>query len=75
MKNYMHSIGAKAKKALKNKINTKLKNKVLNDYIFLIKKNKKLIIKKNSIDIKTAIKKKILKNQKKKKRQKIYLVH
>ena len=46
MKNYMYSIGAKAKKALKNKINTKLKNKVLNDYIFLIKKKKKLIIKK-----------------------------
>ena len=58
----MYSIGSKAKNALKNKINTKLKNKVLNDYIFLIKKNKKLIIKKNSIDIKTAIKKKMREN-------------
>jgi len=57
MKNYMHSIGTKAKNALKDKINTKLKNKVLNDYIFLKKKNKKLIIKKNNIDIKIAIKK------------------
>ncbi len=58
----MHSIGTKAKNALKDKINTKLKNKVLNDYIFLIKKNKKLIIKKNNIDIKIAIKKKLREN-------------
>ena len=54
----MNSIGIKAKNALKNKINTKIKNQVLNDYILLLKKNKKLIIKKNNLDIEIALKKK-----------------
>ncbi len=58
MKNFMYSIGKKAIIASKNKINSKSKNKVLNQYINLIKKNKKLIIKQNSKDIKLAIKKK-----------------
>ncbi len=55
----MYSIGKKAIIASKNKINSKSKNKVLNQYINLIKKNKKLIIKQNSKDIKLAIKKKL----------------
>ncbi|HJN84388.1 MAG TPA: glutamate-5-semialdehyde dehydrogenase [Candidatus Pelagibacter bacterium] len=59
MKNFMYSIGKKAIIASKNKINSKSKNKVLNQYINLIKKNKKLIIKQNSKDIKLAIKKKL----------------
>ena len=59
MKNFMYSIGKKAIIDSKNKINSKSKNKVLNQYINLIKKNKKLIIKQNSKDIKLAIKKKL----------------
>ena len=58
----MNSIGIKAKNALRNKINTKIKNKVLKDYILLLKKNKKLIIKKNNLDIKSALRKKIRDN-------------
>ena len=48
----MYSIGKKAIIASNCKINSKSKNKVLNQYINLIKKNKKLIIKQNSKDIK-----------------------
>ena len=40
----MYKIGVNAINASKNNINTKLKNKVLNTYINLIKKNKKKII-------------------------------
>ena len=58
----MHSIGKKAIIASKNKINSKSKNKVLDQYINLIKKNKKLIIKQNSKDIKLAIRKKLRDN-------------
>ena len=53
----MYSIGKKALNAKKNKVNSKLKNKVLDKYISLIIKNKKLIIKKNFKDIKYAKKK------------------
>ena len=59
MKNFMYSIGKKAIIASKNKINSKSKNKVLDRYINLIKKNKKLIIKQNNKDIKLAIRKKL----------------
>ena len=62
MKNFMHSIGKKSKNAVKNKVNTKLKNRVLDKYISLIKKNSKLIIKQNKKDIKYAIQKKIKNN-------------
>jgi glutamate-5-semialdehyde dehydrogenase len=62
MKNFMHSIGKKSKNAIKNKINTKLKNRVLDKYISLIKKNSKLIIKQNKKDIKYVIQKKIKNN-------------
>ena len=62
MKNFMHSIGKKSKNAVKNKVNTKLKNKVLDKYISLIKKNSKLIIKQNKKDIKYVIQKKIKNN-------------
>ena len=58
----MHLIGKKSKNAVKNKVNTKLKNRVLDKYIFLIKKNIKLIIKQNKKDIKYAIQKKIKNN-------------
>ena len=62
MKNFMHSIGKKSKNAVKNKVNTKLKNRVLDKYISLIKKNSKLIIKQNKKDIKYVIQKKIKNN-------------
>ena len=62
MKNFMHSIGKKSKNAVKNKVNTKLKNRVLDKYISLIKKNSKLIIKQNKKDIKHAVQKKIKNN-------------
>ena len=58
----MYSVGKKAVVAFKNKINSKLKNKVLDNYIKLIKKNKRLIIKENNKDIKLAIQKKIKNN-------------
>ena len=58
----MYSIGKKAIIASKNKINSKSKNKVLDRYINLIKKNKKLIIKQNSKDIKLATRKKLRSN-------------
>ena len=58
----MYSIGKKALNATKNKVNSKLKNKVLDKYISLIIKNKKLIIKKNFKDIKFAKKKKLRSN-------------
>ena len=62
MKNFMHSIGKKSKNAVKNKVNTKLKNRVLDKYISLIKKNSKLIIKQNKKDIKYSVQKKIKNN-------------
>ena len=62
MKNFMYSVGKKAVVAFNNKINSKLKNKVLDNYIKLIKKNKRLIIKENNKDIKLAIQKKIKNN-------------
>ena len=62
MKNFMHSIGKKSKNAVKNKVTTKLKNRVLDKYISLIKKNSKLIIKQNKKDIKYVIQKKIKNN-------------
>ena len=62
MKNFMHSIGKKSKNAVKNKVNTKLKNRVLDKYISLIKKNSKLIIKQNKKDIKYAVQKKLKDN-------------
>ena len=58
----MNIIGKKAKRAIVNKITTKVKNKVLKKYVFLIEKEKKNIIKANYIDIKFAKKKGIKNN-------------
>ena len=60
--NFMYLLGNKALIASKNRINSKLKNKVLDRYINLIKKNKKIILKQNSKDIKLATKQKLRKN-------------
>ena len=54
MSKTLNKIGQNAKKAFENKIDIKLKNKVLNDYIILIKKNKKKIINENLKDIRFA---------------------
>ena len=58
----MNSVGKNARKASLEKINTKVKNKVLNKYALLIDKEKNSILKANSEDIKYAIKKKLKKN-------------
>jgi len=51
---YMNLIGMKARKASRYKINSKKKNKVLNDYAKLLDKEKKLITNQNLKDIKFA---------------------
>ena len=58
----MYKIGRNAINASQTKISTKLKNKVLNTYINLIKKKKNSIIKQNSKDVKQAIKKSLKNN-------------
>jgi len=62
MKNQLINIGLKSKKAFSYQINSNKKNKILKDYFYLIKKNKKLIINQNKKDINNAIKKKIKDN-------------
>jgi glutamate-5-semialdehyde dehydrogenase len=47
-------LGVNAKKASKIKIDSKIKNKVLNKFLQLINKNKKIIIKENNKDINFA---------------------
>jgi glutamate-5-semialdehyde dehydrogenase len=47
----MNLIGAKARKACEHKVNTIVKNKVLNKYAQLLEKEKKLILKQNLKDI------------------------
>ncbi len=51
MSNDLIKIGKYAKKAFEAKVSSKIKNKVLTDYIKLIKKNKKKIINQNNKDI------------------------
>ena len=48
---YMNLIRTKASKACEHKVNTKVKNKVLNKYAQLLEKEKKLILKQNLKDI------------------------
>ncbi len=62
MSQYINLIGQNAKKASLEKINTKIKNKVLKKYYLLIDKEKKSILKANEKDIKFAEKKKLNKN-------------
>ena len=53
----MNLIGIKARKASEYKVTTEVKNKVLNDYAKLIKKEKKFIIIQNLKDVNYAKKK------------------
>ena len=55
MKKNLFNIGIRAKKASKIKINTKDKNKVLNNFLNLINKNKNVIFRENNKDIKFAL--------------------
>ena len=54
MNKNLNSMGQKAKKASLNKINSKIKNKVLNKFINLIEKEKKNILNQNLKDTKFA---------------------
>ena len=58
----MSLIGLKAKKAFLERVNTKTKNKVLNEYALLLDKEKKSIHRANAKDIIFALKKKIKNN-------------
>ena len=62
MSNLLRDIGKKSKKAFSDQLNTKKKDKVLKDYLFLIIKNKKLILKENLKDIKNSKKNKLKDN-------------
>ncbi len=62
MKKYLNLLGKKSKKAFLNKINTKTKNKVLDNFTTLILRNKKLILLKNKKDVKNAISKGLKEN-------------
>ena len=55
MSKFMNLIGMKARKASEIKIDTKIKNKVLNDYALLIIKEKKNILIENKKDVNFAI--------------------
>jgi len=58
----MNLIGIKAKKSCELKVNTKKKNKILNDYVKLLNKEKKFLINQNLKDIKFAKKKGLKEN-------------
>ena len=62
MSRYMNLIGQNAKKALLEKINTKVKNKILKRYASLLDKEKNSIFVENTKDIKFALKKGLKKN-------------
>ena len=57
MSKYMNLIGQNAKKATLKKINTKIKNKILNRYVSLLDEERNSIIKANTKDIKFSLKK------------------
>ena len=62
MNKFMNLIGVKARNALKIKLDTKIKNKVLNDYALLLDKEKKNILIQNKKDVNLAKKNKIKEN-------------
>ena len=57
MSKYMNLIGQNARKASLEKINTKVKNKILKRYVSLLDKERNSIITENTKDIKFALKK------------------
>ena len=62
MSQYMNLIGKNARKASLERVNTKVKNKILKKYLFLIDKEKSSIFNANAKDINFALKKKLKKN-------------
>jgi len=62
MSRYMNLIGQNAKKASLEKINTKIKNKILKRYALLLDKKRNSIIKENMKDIKFSQKKRLKNN-------------
>ena len=62
MSHYMNLIGQNAKKASLEKINTKVKNKILKKYASLLDKERNSIIIENTKDIKFALKKRLKNN-------------
>ena len=62
MRKILTSIGTRSKKAFAQPIDTDKKNKVLSDYLKLLKKNESLILKENKKDINQAIKIKLKEN-------------
>ena len=54
MNKFMNLIGIKARKASEIKVNTKIKNKVLNNYALLLDKKKQSILRQNKKDVKFA---------------------
>ena len=62
MKKLLINIGKKSKIAFSNSLNSTKKNRVLEDYVKLIKKNKEVILRENFKDIKNAERKKLKEN-------------
>ena len=62
MNQYMNLIGRNARKASVERINTKIKNKVLKKYLLLLDKEKNSILKANMKDVKLALKKRLKNN-------------
>jgi glutamate-5-semialdehyde dehydrogenase len=62
MNKFMNLVGVKSRNALKIKIDSKIKNKVLNDYALFLNKEKKNILIQNKKDINLAKKNKIKEN-------------
>ena len=62
MSQYMNLIGLKAKQAFLEKVNTKTKNRVLNEYVLLLNKEEKILLRANAKDLIFASKKKLKNN-------------
>ena len=62
MKKILINIGTRSKEAFTQSINTNKKDKILSDYLKMIKKNKHLILKENKKDVDRAIKIKLREN-------------
>ncbi len=62
MSKYLKIIGKEAKKAIKSKVDSKTKNKVLNSFLLLLTKNQNKILQENKKDIKFAKKNKLKAN-------------
>ena len=62
MSRYMNLIGLKARKVFPQRVDTKTKDRVLNEYALLLDKEKKSVLRANHKDIINASKKKLKKN-------------